>query len=243
MSLLAVAAVTKRFGGVTAVDAVDLTVERGEIVGLIGPNGAGKTTLFNLMAGAIRPDKGDLVFDGQSILGRSAATICRFGLVRTFQIPQPFGSMNVLETIQTAAFLHDRSIPASERAARAIARRVGLAGREDIPSLSLTNAEKKRLEVGRALGTNPKLILLDEVMAGLNAPEVAGMLEVVRRLRDDGVTVVLVEHNMDAVMKVSDRLVVLDSGRKIADGKPREVVEDREVIRAYLGDESEEEAA
>ena len=243
MSLLASQKVTKRFGGLVAVDAVNFRVEQGEIVGLIGPNGAGKTTLFNLLAGALQPDEGRIVFDGQSIAGRSAATICALGLVRTFQIPQPFGSMTVRETIQTAALLHDRRVAASLEAAAAIERRVGLEHCSDTPSLSLTNAQKKRLEVARALGARPKLILLDEVMAGLNAAEVAGMLDLVRQLRREGVTVCLVEHNIDAVLKVCDRLVVLDTGRKIADDVPRAVVEDPEVIRAYLGDDSEEDAA
>lgn len=243
MSLLSADRVTKRFGGLVAVDAVDFRVDESEIVGLIGPNGAGKTTLFNLLAGAFQPDEGRIVFDGRAIGGRSAATICGLGLARTFQIPQPFGSMTVVETIQTAAFLHDRAIPASLRAAATIAEQVGLDHALGTPSLSLTNAQKKRLEVARALGTRPKLILLDEVMAGLNAAEVVGMLDLVRRLRAEGVTVVLVEHNIDAVLKVCDRLVVLDSGRKIADGPPGAVVEDPEVVRAYLGDESEEEAA
>jgi branched-chain amino acid transport system ATP-binding protein len=243
MSLLAAERVTKRFGGLVAVDAVDFRVERDEIVGLIGPNGAGKTTLFNLLGGALQPDEGGIVFDGHTIGGRSAAAICGLGLVRTFQIPQPFGSMSVRETIQTAALLHDRSIAASEVAAAAIERRVGLDHCSDAPSLSLTNAQKKRLEVARALGARPKLILLDEVMAGLNAAEVAGMLDLVRQLRREGVTVCLVEHNIDAVLKVCDRLVVLDTGRKIADDVPRAVVEDPEVIRAYLGADDEEDAA
>jgi branched-chain amino acid transport system ATP-binding protein len=237
MSLLEVTQATKRFGGLVAVNAVDLRVEASEIVGLIGPNGAGKTTLFNLIAGAFAPDAGDVVFDGRSIAGLHAAAICERGLARTFQIPQPFGSMTVLESITTAALLRGRHIGRAEQAARIAAERVGLQGREDVPTGSLTNAQKKRLEVGRALGTLPRLLLLDEVMAGLNAAEVGRMLDVIRRLRGEGVTVLLVEHNMEAVMAVTDRLVVLDSGRKIADGPPREVVEDRQVIRAYLGED------
>lgn len=243
MTLLSVLSITKRFGGLVAVNSVDMTVEKGEIVGLIGPNGAGKTTLFNVMAGALRPDGGDILFEGASIVGLSAAAICERGLARTFQIPQPFPSMTVAETIQTAALLRNRSVSASREAAYTIAERVGLAGREEMPTPSLTNAQKKRLEVARALGADPRLILLDEVMAGLNAAEMNGILELVRRVRSEGVTVVLVEHNMDAVMKVSDRLVVLDSGRKIADGPSRAVVDHPEVIRAYLGDEFEEEPA
>jgi branched-chain amino acid transport system ATP-binding protein len=242
MTLLSVRNATKRFGGLVAVNAVDLSVEQGEIVGLIGPNGAGKTTLFNLVAGALRPDSGEILFEGRSIAGLNAAEICQRGLARTFQIPQPFTSMTVAETIQTAALLRNRDIAASAQTAHIIAERVGLAGREDILTTSLTNAQKKRLEVARALGGDPRLILLDEVMAGLNAAEVSGMLTLIRRLRSEGVTVLLVEHNMDAVMKISDRLIVLDYGRKIADGPPLAVVDDPEVIRAYLGDDVEEDA-
>ncbi|WP_342641753.1 ABC transporter ATP-binding protein [Rhodoligotrophos ferricapiens] len=233
--MLEISNVTKRFGGLIAVNAVDMSVAQGEICGLIGPNGAGKTTLFNVIAGVFPPDEGDVTFEGRSIAGHTSSTICARGLARTFQIPQIFPSMNVLETITTGALLHHRALSDAASAARAVAQRVGLGARLAIPTTSLTTAEKKRLEVARALATNPRMILLDEVMAGLNGAEVSGMLTLIRQLRDDGVTVLFVEHNLEAVMSICDRIVVLDYGRKIADDVPAKVMEHPDVVQAYLG--------
>jgi branched-chain amino acid transport system ATP-binding protein len=242
MNLLQVHALTKRFGGLVAVDQVDFDVRAGEIVGLIGPNGAGKTTLFNVIAGALSPEEGDVLFEGASIAGMEAARICRRGLARTFQIPQVFASMTVLETIMTGSLLQCRAITDARTAAIAVARRVGLGARLDVPTPTLTTAEKKRIEVARALATRPRMLLLDEVLAGLNASEVAGMLALIRQLRDEGTTVLFVEHNLEAVTSVCDRVVVLDLGRKIADGMPGEVMTKAEVVRAYLGGTIEEAA-
>jgi len=234
--MLEVRSLTKRFGGVVAVDSVDFSVNSGEIMGLIGPNGAGKTTLFNVVAGAFAPDSGEVLFEGSSIAGMSSAAICRRGLARTFQIPQVFSSMTVLETIATGSLALTRAVADALHAAVAIAQRVGLAGRESVLASSLTTAEKKRLELARALATHPRMILLDEVLAGLNASEVADMLDLIRSLRDEGITVLFVEHNMEAVTGVCDRILVLDSGRRIALGRADEVMANPEVIRAYLGD-------
>ncbi len=237
--MLKVSSLTMRFDGLVAVNAVDMAVAEGEILGLIGPNGAGKTTLFNVVAGVFPPTAGTVTFAGMRIDGRSPDQICKLGLARTFQIPQVFHSMTVLESIAVGAYLRHRNVAAARERAGAVAARVGLGARLDVPTDALTTAERKRLEVARALATEPRMILLDEVMAGLNHAEVNRMLELVSQVRDDGTTVLFVEHNLHAVMKICDRIVVLDHGVKIADGLPQAVMDEPEVVKAYLGTAAE----
>jgi branched-chain amino acid transport system ATP-binding protein len=224
-----------RFGGVAAVDDVTLAVPEGKIVALIGPNGAGKTTLFNLISGFIRPDSGRVRFSGSDITGLSPHAACRLGMARTFQIVQPFGAQTVRENIAVGAHLHCPSRAAALRGADAVAERVGLSGQLDRLALNLTIAARKRLELARALATAPKLLLLDEVLAGLNPREIDEVLPVIRGIRDGGVTVLMVEHVMRAVMHLSDEAWVLSNGRLIAHGTPREVTSQPVVIEAYLG--------
>jgi branched-chain amino acid transport system ATP-binding protein len=224
-----------RFGGLAAVDDVTLAVPPGKIVALIGPNGAGKTTLFNLISGVVRPDYGSVRLEGRDITGLAPNAVCRLGMARTFQIVQPFGAQTVRENIAVGAHLHHRSRAAALRAAEAVAERLGLAPQLDKPAVNLTVAARKRLELARALATQPKLLLLDEVLAGLNPREIDEVVPVIRGIRDGGITVLMVEHVMRAVMHLSDEAFVLSNGRLIAHGTPRDVTSQPAVIEAYLG--------
>jgi len=232
MALLSVQNVTKRFGGIVAVDGVSLAVEAGEIVGLIGPNGAGKTTLFNLVTGVYGPDSGDVVFDGQSLLRTPPHRVVARGIARTFQNVELFPTMTVLENVLVAA---DRYRHPRRHALDALAT-VGLQRLADREAAGLPYGTLKRVELARALAARPRLILLDEPAGGLNHEEVGELAAFIRRLRDDlGLTVLLVEHHMNLVMSISDRVHVLDFGRKIASGVPAEVARNQAVIEAYLG--------
>jgi branched-chain amino acid transport system ATP-binding protein len=227
--------ISKRFGGLLAVSEASLEAQAGRITALIGPNGAGKTTLFAIMAGFLRPDSGSVRFDGREITGLAPHRICRLGLVRTFQIVQPFGALSVRENIAVGSHLHERSRARALQSAENIARQVGMQAQLDKPAQGLTIAGRKRLELARALATQPKLLLLDEVMAGLTPTEVNEIVGVIRSIRDAGVTVLLIEHVMQAVMRLSDDIYVLNQGRIIAHGGPREIASNPQVIEAYLG--------
>ncbi len=233
---LEIKGVTKRFGGLVANDDISFDVQDGEIVGVIGPNGAGKSTLFNCITGFHRPNAGRVVFRGTDITHCSAHRICKMGIARTFQIVQIISDMTVLENVMTGAFLRHSRRRAARGKAVEILKFVGLDGRRDAMSTELTIADKKRLEVSMALATEPKVLMLDEAMAGLTPFELKEMIRLIRTVRDSGLTLVIVEHVMEAVMELSDRVIVINSGRKIVEGTPAEVVVNREVIQAYLGE-------
>jgi branched-chain amino acid transport system ATP-binding protein len=237
-ALLAIENLTKRFGGVVAIDQLSFTLEAGEILGLIGPNGAGKSTLFNLINGVFAADAGRVVFNSLDITGEPPYRIARLGLARTHQIVQPLANMTVLENCTVGACFgrENLSMARARVAARESAELVGLADRLDMPAAQLTIAGKKRLELARALAARPTLLLLDEVLAGLNPTEVEHMIGIMRRIRERGITILIIEHLMQAIMSLSDRIVVLNSGRRLAEGTPAEVANNPAVIEAYLGD-------
>jgi branched-chain amino acid transport system ATP-binding protein len=233
--MLELTKVRKNFGGLVAVKDVDLSVGTGEIVGLIGPNGAGKTTLFNVVAGVYRPDGGTVVFEGASIAGMKPYDVCVRGIARTFQVVQPFGVLSVEDNVMVGALCHTADVSEAKRITAETLSLLDFAHRSQVPAWDLTIAELKRLELARALATKPRLLLLDEVVAGSNPAEAEDLVAALRRIRDRGVTMLMVEHVMRAVMSISDRVVVLNYGEKIAEGTPRQVARDETVIQAYLG--------
>jgi branched-chain amino acid transport system ATP-binding protein len=237
VSLLEVVDVHKRFGGLHALAGASLSVAAGQIVGLIGPNGAGKTTLFHVISGFLAPDRGSVRVGGTATSGLRPHQVCRLGLCRTFQIVKPFHGLTVLENVRVGALAGVSGFAAATARAREVVAWVGLEAKADQPARALTLADRKRLELARALATGPRVLLLDEVMAGLTQAETERLVELCRRIRATGTAILLIEHVMRAVMSLSDRVVVLNQGQVIADGPPQAVASDASVVEAYLGED------
>ncbi len=234
--LLSVRGVSKAFGGVAANIDISFDVAPGEILGLIGPNGAGKTSLFNVISGEVSPDRGEVLLNGAAISGHGPVACARAGVARTFQVVRSFDGMTVLENVMVGAFARGARPREAMRAAQDVLDFAGLAGRMDTPAHQLTPPEKRRLEIARALATRPRLLLLDEMLTGLTPTEAAGGVALIRAVREEGITVVMVEHVMEVLLPLVDRAVVLNLGRVLMQGSPAEVVRHPDVIRAYLGD-------
>jgi branched-chain amino acid transport system ATP-binding protein len=235
LSLLTVQGLTKVYSGLTAVSTVDFAVQRGSITALIGPNGAGKTTCFNLIAGATRCTAGRVMFDGRDITGTTPESACVRGIARTFQIVRPLAGMSVLENVVVGALLRERSVAAAERQAMSVLERIGLATKAHASASALSLPERKLLELAKALATRPRLLMLDEVMAGLRPTEADTIAQVLRDLNANGLTILLIEHVMRVVMAVAQTIVVLHHGEKIAEGGPQQIANDPKVIECYFG--------
>jgi len=236
--LLQVQGVTKHFGGLHALSQVTFDLPEGQILGLIGPNGAGKTTLFNTINGVYKPDEGRIFFRGQDVSGKKPYQLAKMGMARTHQVVRPLNELTVRENVMAGACFGHENQPLGRAASIAgeVLEFVGLAARAGQLASSLNVAQKKRLEMARALAARPYLLLLDEVLAGLNSSEIDGMVQTVLKIREQGVTILMIEHVMKAVMNVSDRIMVLDYGLQIAEGSPQEIAKNERVIEAYLGD-------
>jgi len=237
MNILEIKNLVKDFGGLRAVDTLSLSIEEEQILGLIGPNGAGKSTAFNCIAGVYAPTGGEIYFSGEKINQIKPWNLCKKGLARTFQIVKPFRSKSVLYNVMVGSFVTTDKTSAAEEKALNVLKLLQFEDKKDERAGNLTIAELKRLEIARALATEPKLLLFDEVMAGLRPAEVDEMVQIIQNLRDQGITIFIIEHIMRAIMALSDRIVVIHFGKKIAEGSPQEVASDDNVIKAYLGDE------
>jgi len=234
--ILSVNGVTKRFGGLVAVNDLSFDVHAGEVVGLMGPNGAGKTTLLNVLSGEYKPDSGTIMFNGKDITGFPPYKVCHLGIARTYQIPQPFVKLTALENVVVGArFGNGLEKNAAEREAVKILNTVSLSDKRDILTEDLVVLTLKRLELARVLATNPKLLMIDEVAAGLTESEIPQLLELLKKIHEMGITILLIEHVMKVMMEAVDRIVVIDKGTKLAEGLPNAIMEDKKVIEAYFG--------
>jgi len=236
MALLEVTGITKRFGGLCAVNQLNLSLDKGQILGLIGPNGAGKTTAFNMISGFYQPDEGEIIFDGKDITGLRPDQVCKLGVTRTFQVVKPFPQLSVLDNVMIGAYNRTNDRKESKEKAEDIIEFLGMQDFKEMTAGSLSVAHRKRLEVAKALATDPKIVLLDEAMAGLRPTETNEMIGLVRQISRQGIALLLVEHVMRVIMSLAERIVVIHHGEKIAEGEPQQIVQDKAVIDAYLGE-------